>query len=79
MPPGKRGNMSADKPYKLEPVFYDSESGIYYDPFRKSWIWEERLDYDATDPRNIAIEAKIAADDRAFLEACGIAAETDNP
>ena len=33
----------------------------------------------ACDPQNIAIEAKIAADDRAFLKACGIVPELGRP
>jgi hypothetical protein len=58
---------------------FDSDLGLRYNPLRKTWIWEERLDYDPDDPRNIAIEAKIAADDRAFLKACGIVAELGRP
>jgi hypothetical protein len=57
----------------------NDDLGLLYDPSRKTWIWEERLDYNPDDPRNIAIEAKIAADDRTFLKACGIVAELGRP
>jgi hypothetical protein len=57
----------------------NDDLGLLYDPFRKTWIWEERLDCDPDDPRNIAIEFKIADDDRAFLKACGIVAELGRP
>lgn len=40
------------------------------------WAWEETLERDDDCSRNIAIRAKIAADDRAFLESCGIRPET---
>ena len=65
--------MSADEPF--EPIDHEEEMGFYFCPVRKISMWQETLDYDPDDPRNIAIEAKIATDDRAFLEACGIRPE----
>lgn len=46
--------------------------GLRYNPAKKEWVLEETIGRDDDDPRNIAIKAKIAADDLDFLRKIGI-------
>jgi hypothetical protein len=57
----------------FEPMNPDLElMGFFFDPVKKCLVWNESLDYDPDSAFCRAIDAKIQADDLAFLTAVGV-------